>query len=322
MRKFKNCLITGITGSGGSYLYEKILEKDKNIIIYGTYRSEKKLRELKKRKDSKRLKFIKLNLKDKTKIKRLLLKIKPDLIFNLAFIADVRKSFDLPEKIMTNNYLLTVNLLESLRVLNLKSLLIICSSSEVYGDVKKNETPIKENQPMRPVSPYAVSKAFQDLISQVYIESYGLNIIITRMFSYTNSRRENLFMSAFAKQLVLIEKGNKQILHHGNLNSIRCFQDIDDAMNAYWMTALYGKIGETYNIGGNQIISVKQYLKQLIKLSTKKIKTKLDPPRLRPQDVTYQIPDVSKFKKDVNWQPKITFKESVKNLLYEFRKKY
>ena len=175
---------------------------------------------------------------------------------------------------------------------------------------------------MRPVSPYAVSKAFQDLISQVYIESYGLNIIITRMFSYTNSRRENLFMSAFAKQLVLIEKGNKQILHHGNLNSIRCFQDIDDAMNAYWMTALYGKIGETYNIGGNQIISVKQYLKQLIKLSTKKIKTKLDPSRLRPQDVTYQIPDVSKFKKDVNWQPKITFKESVKNLLYEFRKKY
>ena len=321
-RKFKKCFITGITGSGGSYLCETILKKDKNIKIFGTYRSKKKLNNLKKILKNnlyKRVKFIKLNLKNKKKLKQALKKISPDLVFNLAFNADVRRSFDEPEDIMTNNYLITVNLLESIRVLKLKSLIITCSSSEVYGNVKKKETPIKENQPMRPVSPYAVSKAFQDLISQVYYKSYGLKIIITRMFSYTNARRKNLFMSAFANQIAKIERGKTNELKHGNLNSIRAFQDIDDAMNAYWLTAKYGKIGEIYNIGGSKIISVKSYLKELIKLSKKKINLKLDPALLRPQDVSFQLPDVSRFKKDVKWHTKVGFKESVKKLLEDCR---
>ena len=242
-RKFKKCFITGITGSGGSYLCETILKKDKNIKIFGTYRTEKKLNNLLnllERDSHKRVNFIKLNLKNKKKLKEVLKKIRPDLIFNLAFNADVRGSFDMPEEVMTNNYLITVNLLEAIRLLKLKSLIITCSSSEVYGNVKKNETPIKENQPMRPVSPYAVSKAFQDLISQVYCKSYGLNIIITRMFSYTNARRKNLFMSAFANQIAAIERGKIKKLRHGNLDSVRCFQDINDAMDAYWLTAKYG----------------------------------------------------------------------------------
>ena len=239
-RKFKKCLITGVTGSGGSYLCEAILKKDKKIKIFGTYRSEKKLKSLKKilgKGKYKRVKFKKINLKKKRQLINYLTKIKPDLIFNLAFNADVRGSFDKPYEIMTNNYLITVNLLEAIRILKMKSLIITCSSSEVYGTVKKSETPIKESQPMRPVSPYAVSKSFQDLISQVYQKSYKLNIIITRMFSYTNARRKNLFMSSFAKQIAKIERGEIKNLKHGNLNSIRCFQDIEDAMNAYWLTA-------------------------------------------------------------------------------------
>ncbi len=327
-RKFKKCFITGITGSGGSYLCETILEKDSKIRIYGTYRSEKKLKQLinflkenpSKKISPKRVSFFKLNLKNKKKLQLVLKKTKPDLIYNLAFNADVRKSFDLPAEIITNNNLITINLFESIRILKLKSLIITCSSSEVYGNVTKSETPIKENQPMRPVSPYAVSKAFQDLMSQVYYRSYGLNIIITRMFSYSNARRENLFMSAFAKQIVDIEKGRKKTLKHGNLDSVRCVQDIADAMNAYWQTALYGKVGEIYNIGGDHIITVKSYLKNLIKLSKKKIVLKLDRKRLRLQDVTYQIPNVNKFKKDVKWKTKVDFSNSIKNLLNEFRK--
>ena len=321
-RKFKKCFITGITGSGGSYLCETILKKDKKIKVFGTYRSKKKLKNLLnliEKNFHKRIIFIKLNLKNKKKLKAALKKIKPDLIFNLAFNADVRGSFDMPEEIMTNNYLLTVNLLESVRVLKLKSLIITCSSSEVYGNVKKNEIPIKENQAMRPISPYAVSKAFQDLISQVYCKSFGLNIIITRMFSYTNARRKNLFMSAFANQIVEIERGKKKERKPGNLDSVRCFQDIDDAMNAYWLTAKYGKIGEIYNIGGNKIVSVKGYLRELTKLSRKKIVLKLDPMLLRPQDILFQKPDVSRFKKDVKWKTKVGFRESVRKLLEDCR---
>ena len=142
------------------------------------------------------------------------------------------------------------------------------------------------------------------------------------MFSYTNSRRNNLFQTAFANQIAKIEIGKLKKLKHGNLKSIRTFVDIDDAMEAYWLAATKGRIGEIYNIGGNKTISVKQFLKELIKLAKCKIKHFTDKNLLRPQDVTLQIPDVRKFNKDTGWRPKVIFKDSVKKLLNECRKKY
>ena len=318
-RKFKRCLITGSTGSGGSYLCEHILGKKESIKVFGTYRSRGYLDHLKK-KYKKKISFSRVDLRSYTRLKKILNKIRPDLIFHIASIADVRGSFDKPQETIENNNSITLNLLEAVRTLKLKSLIIICSTSEVYGTVKKKDIPIKEGTKMSPVNPYSCSKAFQDLASQVYFKSFGLRIIITRMFSYTNARRSNLFQTAFAKQISNIEKGKQKILKHGNLNSIRCVLDIYDAMEAYWLTAKRGKIGEIYNIGGNKIISVGEYLKELKKLSNTKIKTQLDKKLLRPIDVTLQIPSVKKFLKDTRWTPKIPFKKSIKNILNECRK--
>ena len=316
-RKFRSCFITGVTGSAGSYLAEYIIKKDKKIKIYGSYRSKGYLNYL--RKKYKKIKLYKIDLNNFLRLKKILNKTKPDVIFHFASKADVRKSFSYPIKFIQNNNLITINLLESARQLKLKSLIVVCGTSEVYGNVSKKDTPIKENQIMKPASPYAASKAFQDLISQVYFNSFNLNIIITRMFSYTNSRRTNLFQSSFANQIVKIEKGKLKQLKHGNLNSIRTVVDSEDAMSAYWLVAKKGRIGEIYNIGGDKTISVRQYLNELIKLSNKKIKTKKDKKLFRPQDVTLQIPNVNKFKKHTEWSPKIKFKESLKKLLEDFR---
>ena len=320
-RKFKKYFITGITGSGGSYLAEYILKKDKKAKIYGSYRSTGYLNYLKKN-YKKKINFFKMDLTNFLRTKTVINKVKPDVIFHFASNADVRGSFDRPMNIIYNNNQLTINLLEAIRILNLNSLILICSSSEVYGNVKKKDVPITEEQPIRPVSPYSTSKAFQDLISQVYCESYSLNIIITRMFSYTNARRNNLFQTAFANQIVKIENNKQKKLRHGNLNSIRTFIDIEDAMNAYWLTAKSGKVGEIYNIGGNKTISVKNYLNELIRISKRKIQTKQDKKLIRPKDVTLQIPNVSKFKRHVKWKPKITFKQSVTNLLNVCRRNF
>lgn len=317
-RKFKKCLITGITGSGGSYLAEYIIKKNKNIKVFGLYRSLGNLNLLKK-KYNKKIFFIKVDLRNYKKLKNIIKKIKPDVIFHIASNADVRRSFDYPIECTHNNNTITSNLLESLRQLKLNPITLICSTSEVYGAVKKKDIPIKEEQKFSPANPYAVSKAFQDLLSQVYFKSFGLNIIITRMFSYTNARRHNLFQTSFANQIVKIERGELNCLKHGNLNSIRTFVDIEDAMEAYWLAATKGKIGEIYNIGGNKIISVKNFLQELNKLSKCKIKCSIDKSLLRPQDVTLQIPDVSKFKRHTGWQAKINFKDSVKKLLNECR---
>ena len=316
-RKFKKCLITGITGSGGSYLAEHILSKDKNIKIFGIYRSHGYKHLFDK---NKRVHLFKGDLRNQIRTQKILKKIQPDLIFHLASNANVRKSFDVPYTFINNNIDITINLLESIRRLKVKPLTIICSTSEVYGLVSKKEIPIKEKQIMRPASPYAVSKSTQDLLSQVYHKNYGQNIIITRMFSYTNARRKDLFATSFANQISLIEKGIIKILRHGNLESVRTFVDISDAMEAYWLTAKKGKIGEIYNIGGKKTIKVKDFLHELIKNSNVKIRTQLDKKLLRPTDVTLQIPDCKKFQKDTGWKLKISFKNSVKKLLMDCRK--
>ena len=192
----------------------------------------------------------------------------------------------------------------------------------MYGKVEGKNFSIDENQRFNPTNPYAATKAFQDFVSQIYYKSFGLKIIITRMFSYTNARRSNLFQTSFAKQIINIENKKQKILKHGNLNSIRTFIDIDDAMNAYWLAATRGKIGEIYNIGGNKVISVQNYLKELIKLSKVKIKTQLDKKLLRPQDIKIQRVNSSKFKRDTGWKPMINFNASVKKLLKECREIY
>ena len=131
----------------------------------------------------------------------------------MASNADVRDSFDNPLKFADNNNSITLNLLESIRRLKLKTLIMICSTSEVYGAVTKKDIPIDENQPISPVNPYAATKAFQDIISQIYYKCYKLNIVITRMFSYTNARRMNLFQTSFANQIAMIERKQKEFFN-------------------------------------------------------------------------------------------------------------
>ena len=316
-RNFKRCFISGITGSAGSYLAEYILKKESSIRLYGTFRNKNKINFIKNK--STRLSLNQLDLLNYKKLKLFLKKTKPDLIYHFASNADVRKSFDYPKKIILNNNNITLNLLECIRELKLKTLIVICSTPEVYGNVLNPNKRISENELMRPISPYAVSKCFQDLLSQVYYKSYKLNIIITRMFSYTNSRRYTLFQSAFAKQIAEIEKNKKKYLFHGNLESIRTFIDIDDAMSAYWLTAKKGKIGEIYNIGGNDTASIKLVLKKLISLSKKKITLRRDKKLFRPVDVNKQLPNSNKFRRDTNWKPKVDLKTSLENLLNDIR---
>ncbi|MFL2886629.1 MAG: GDP-mannose 4,6-dehydratase [Candidatus Pelagibacter sp.] len=315
-RRFNNCLITGITGSGGSYLAEHILNRDKKIKIHGFYRSKGYYNIVKKYKT---IKTYKVDLLNYLKVYKNLKKIKPDVIFHLASNADVRDSFNNPISFAKNNNSITINLLEAIRKLNINPVIIICSTSEVYGQVDKKNMPIKENSQISPINPYAVTKTFQDLISQVYHKSFGLNIIITRMFSYTNGRRDNLFQTAFAKQIAEIELGKKKFLKHGNLKSIRTLLDINDAMEAYWLTAKKGKIGEIYNIGGNRTISVGDFLIRLMKLSKSEIKCRLDKSLLRPRDIPLQVVDCSKFKRDTGWKPLTKFSISLKKLLEECR---
>ena len=273
-RKFKKCFITGIGGSGASFLAEFLLNAEPKMKILGLARKKNKTTA----NLNKKIKIIECDMNNFNKLKKIIKKYKPDLIYNFASNANVRESFINPRDIILNNNNSCLNLFESVRSINkYKPLIISVSTSEVYGLVKKSETPIVENCNYSPANPYAVSKTFQDLLAQNYIKNFNFKIIITRMFSYLNSRRLSLFASSWAKQIVDIENNKQKFVKHGNLNSIRTIISTYDMCNAYYLAAKRGVVGEIYNIGSTSPIKISQILKRLIKLSKENtIKTKLD----------------------------------------------
>ncbi len=314
---FKKAFITGISGSGGSYLADYINENIKDCEVHGISRWHSRSSLFSNVQKGRKIHEGDLN--DISSIINILKKVKPDVIFHLASHANVRLCFITPNAVVNNNINSTLNLLEALRILNQKPVIQICSTSEVYGQVNKNEVPINENNQLRPSSPYAVSKLAQDMLGYTYFKNYNFKIIRTRMFSYLNPRREDLFATSFAKQVALIEKGKQKYLMHGNLKSIRTLIDVRDAMEAYWFAVKFGKVGQVYNIGGEYTLSVGEFLEELKNISSVKIISKLDKKLLRPTDVTRQIPDCTKFKKDTKWKPKYSIRDSIENLLNYWR---
>ncbi len=320
-RDFKVALITGIGGSGGSYLAEHIHENHKNVAIHGISRWHSTTGVQNLSKINSHVKVHECDLVDFCSVLNVLELVKPDVIFHLASHANVRAGFITPLAVLNNNIMGTANLFEAIRSSKLKPVIQLCSTSEVYGQVDPKNVPINEDCPLNPSSPYAVSKAAQDHLGYTYWRCYELDVIRTRMFAYFNPRRTDLFATAFARQVALIEADKQEILFHGNLDSIRTMIDVRDAMSAYWSASSLGKSGDVYNLGGTKSISVGDFLEILKKLSRKKINSKIDPNLLRPADVTLQIPNTEKFKNATGWKEKYSFEESVSHLLNYWRER-
>jgi GDP-4-dehydro-6-deoxy-D-mannose reductase len=311
------CLITGINGSGASYLSEFLTTLD-GVEVHGitrwhTDRSSNLMRIQTK------VKLFECDLTDLSSVIRTLEESKPDVIFHMASHANVRLCFVNPIAIFNNNVNGTLNLLEAIRILNIKPIVHYCGTSEIYGQVKIEDTPIKESQKIDPVNVYAISKLAQEKLCKSYWLSYKIPVIITRSFTYINPRRPDIFSSAFAKQVVEVERGKREKIVHGNLDSTRTIIDVRDIMEAYWIAVNRCDPGEEYNIGGTSYLTVGEFLDKLIERSNHEIPREQDPSLLRPVDVTMQIPDTSKFVSKTQWNPKYTLNESIDFLLDHYR---
>ena len=314
----ENILITGITGSGGSYLAEYILDKHPEVGVWGVCRwhSTSVLTNIESFKN--RITLRECDLNDISSIIRTLDDCMPTKIFHLAAYANVRKCFDTPLSVIQNNIMGTANLLEAVKIVCPKAILQICSTSEVYGNPK--EFPMTESHPLVPVNPYSVSKLAQERLAYAYFTSWKLNTIITRMFAYINPRRRDLFATSFAYQVAEIEEGQRDFLTHGNLESIRTLIDVRDAMESYWVASEMCEPGEAYNIGGTAVMSVGDFLEILKSRSTVPIISKPDASLFRPVDVTRQVCDTSKFDTLTGWRPKYSIEQSIDFLLDHCRK--
>jgi GDPmannose 4,6-dehydratase len=324
----KKAFITGITGMVGSHLADYLLENT-DWVIYGLCRWRSPLDNISHLlpiiNNNNRLHLIYGDLRDTLSIDNAFKYSKPDYVFHLAAQSFPKTSFDAPLDTYETNIQGTTNVLEAIKTHCPNAIVHVCASSEVFGRVSKEKLPIDEDCSFHPASPYAISKVGTDLIGRYYAEAFDMNVMTTRMFTHTGPRRGDVFAeSSFAKQIAMIEHGLAEpIVKCGNLNSLRTFADVRDAVKAYFMLVTINPIpGAYYNIGGTFSCSIEEMLNYLIKLSSVNgISIQTDPNRLRPIDADLQIPNTTKFKKITGWEPTITFEQTMLDLLNYWRLK-
>ena len=324
-----NVLITGITGMVGSHLTDFLLENT-DWKIYGFLRWNDNLENIEHLSDvinkGKRIKLIYGDLNDMASLINAVTISKPNYVFHLAAQSYPQTSFISPIETLQTNIIGTANLLETLKNSKYGDAKIhICSSSEIFGKVSKDKLPINEECSIHPASPYAISKCGTDLLGKYYAEAYDMQIMTTRMFTHTGPRRGDVFHeSTFAKQIAMIEAGLQEPkIYVGNLQSLRTYADVRDAVKAYYMLLTVNPTsGEYYNIGGDYTCTVEETLYHLVRLSiVSNIQIVTDQERLRPIDADLQLPDTSKFKKHTGWKPEISYETTMLDLLNYWRNK-
>ena len=313
-------LITGITGFVGSHLAEYLLTKP-DIVVYGTIRWRSRKENIAEIAD--KINLVDCDLKDAHSVDKVISEIKPDKIFHLAAQSYVPASWQQPAETFQTNVIGQINLLEAVRKHCKDCVVQIAGSSEEYGLVYPTETPIRETNDLRPISPYGVSKVAQDYSAYQYFKSYGLNIIRTRAFNHTGPRRGDVFVeSNFAKQIAEIEIGKKEYLEYGNLEAIRDYTDVRDIVKGYYLITEKGIAGEVYNLSSGKGYTIREILTKLKDMSMlQTILSTEDKSRLRPSDVEILIGDHSKITKQTSWNPEIDITTTLKDLLTYWRAK-
>jgi GDP-4-dehydro-6-deoxy-D-mannose reductase len=332
-------LVTGITGFAGSHLAEYLLAEHPDVAVYGTVRWRSRMENLEDlrragkidqiegrfsdrsglRDESKkgRVTLLYCELTDPGAVDHLIGAVQPDRIFHLAAQSFVQSSFDEPASTFQINVGSQLNLLEALRRHDTRTRMHIAGSSEEYGLVHEDEVPMTEENPLRPLSPYAVSKVAQDKLAYQYHRSYGIKAIVTRGFNHCGPRQtENFVVATLAKQIADIEAGLREpVIEHGDLSSKRDLTDVRDMVRAYWALLERGEPGEAYNIGSGTTRTIREVLDGYLALTGTQIALREDPARMRPSDVKILWADDRKFRDLTDWAPQIPFEQTLRDTL-------
>jgi len=314
-------LVTGVTGFAGSHLVDYILAKKPDTKITGILRWRSRTENIEHFSD--KIRLVECDLRDASSVRDVLDDERPEWIFHLAAQSFVPTSWTAPTESLVTNIIGQLNIFEAVKKLGIKPRIQLACSSEEYGLVLENELPIKETNPLRPLSPYAVSKVGQDMLGYQYWMSFRIPVVRTRGFNHEGPRRGPVFVcSDFAKQIADIEKGRRApVVRVGNLDARRDFTDVRDVVRAYWLALEKGEPGEVYNIASGKAWTIREMLDMLLGMSKAKIKVEQDPARMRPSDVPVLLGDASKFRERTGWTPEIPFERTITDLLAYWRER-
>jgi GDP-4-dehydro-6-deoxy-D-mannose reductase len=313
-------LITGITGFVGSHLAEYALGR--GVEVFGSVRWRSKTEHIEGLRD--RVTLIESDLRDLLSVRTVLEQSRPDFVIHLAAQSFVAASWQTPVETFHTNVVSQLNLFEVMRQLGSSAHFLVIGSSEEYGLVEPQELPIRETNPLRPLSPYAVSKVAQDLMGWQYFRSYGMHIVRARAFNHSGPRRGETFATSnFAKQIAEMEAGLREpVVHVGDLKPTRDFSDVRDIVHGYWLLLERGTPGEVYNLCSGVDWSIERVLNFLIGQSTlPHIEIRQDPARLRPSDVQVLRGSRQKIESALGWRTTIPLEQTLTDLLEYWRRR-
>ena len=303
-------LITGADGFVGTHLTNFLMDGT-DLELFGT-----RLNPLRPG-DAEHIHWTQLDLRDATRVQALLADVRPDLIFHLAAQAFVPASFDDPWHTLENNIKGQLNIFQSMLNLDLKCRMLVVSSAEVYGEIRADENPVTEAQPLRPANPYSVSKVAQDMLAMQYHLSHGLYTVRARAFNHIGPGQNTRFaIPNFATQIAAIEDGQQEpVIRVGNLDAERDFTDVRDVVRAYYLMLTEGKAGAVYNVCRGEAHSMRDLLDMMCSMSKVDLAVRLDTTRLRPLDVPCVIGDATRLRQDTAWEPTIDIHRSLADIL-------
>jgi GDP-4-dehydro-6-deoxy-D-mannose reductase len=303
-------LITGINGFVGEYLSGYL--QSKGIEVCGTDIVDKNIES--------NIRFILSDLTEQESIETAVRETVPDCIFHLAGQSNVGSSWIDPALTMKVNITGTVNLMESVRKHVPAARMLIIGSADQYGIVSPEMCPLKEDMPINPQSPYALSKAIQEQASRFYIDHFGLDIVLIRAFNHIGpGQRLGFVIPDFAYRIAGIELGLIDKLEVGNLSASRDFSDVRDIVRGYWLLMEKGRSGEVYNIGSGKPRKISEMLDMLLSYTKKDIIVSEDPAKMRPSDAPLIYADCGKLREHTGYQPELDIKDTLWEVLDYWR---
>ena len=313
----KKYLITGIGGFVGRYFWDYLLEHEPDAQVLGidmmpdapwTHPS---------------FHYARLNMMDASAVRDIMASFQPDYIVHLASISSVGQSWKAPAACFSNNTGIFLNLVEVVRAECPSARLLSIGSSEEYGNYPPEAMPLREDYELRPGNPYAVARVAQEMLSRLYAESYGLNIMMTRSFNHIGPGQKDTFVvPSFVKQLVEIKKnGGKGSMRVGNLDIVRDFLDVRDVVDAYYHILTRGVPGEVYNVCSGRGRRLGDVIDKASSILSIKPSISIDYELIRPSDNLVVVGDAHKIRTSIKWMPHFSFEDTLKDIIYYFMQK-
>jgi len=313
-----NVLVTGAAGFVGVHFAHFMLKERPEEQLFGVVRPGAPRNRV-----PQGVKIVDVDLERPQDVVALLDRVRPDRVVHLAAQSSPVASWEDPAGTLRTNVLCLLNLLEAIRRLKISPRVLVVGSAEEYGMVDPEDLPLDETAPLRPTTPYAVSKVAQGFLALQYSLSLGMGIIRTRTFHHTGPGRGASFAeSAFARQIVDVERGTRApVLDVGNLEAVRDFSDARDVVRAYWALLEHGVPGDVYNVCSGRGIAIRGVLERLIALSGVSVEVRLDTSRLRKADVPVLIGSPAKLRAATLWEPRLSLDQSLRDLLEHWRER-